>query len=35
MAWYIRGEYVENCNCDVLCPCITWSLPGGRPTATR
>jgi len=28
MSWSIRGEYFENCNCDVLCPCITWSLAG-------
>jgi hypothetical protein len=24
MAWHIEGRYVENCNCDVICPC-TWS----------
>lgn len=24
MAWSIEGHYVENCNCDVVCPC-TWS----------
>jgi hypothetical protein len=24
MAWHISGRYVENCNCDVICPC-TWS----------
>ncbi|PKB73034.1 MAG: hypothetical protein BZY75_03900 [SAR202 cluster bacterium Io17-Chloro-G7] len=23
--WYLRGEYFENCNCEVLCPCL---LPG-------
>ncbi len=23
--WHIRGEYFENCNCEVLCPCL---LPG-------
>jgi hypothetical protein len=23
-AWHIQGRYVENCNCDVICPC-TWS----------
>ena len=23
--WHIRGEYVEDCNCAVLCPC---SIPG-------
>jgi hypothetical protein len=21
-AWQIRGEYFENCNCDVVCPCL-------------
>ncbi|MEE8518929.1 MAG: DUF1326 domain-containing protein [Dehalococcoidia bacterium] len=21
--WKMRGEYIENCNCDVLCPCTT------------
>ena len=20
--WHLRGDYFENCNCDVLCPCI-------------
>jgi hypothetical protein len=20
--WALRGEYMENCNCDYLCPCI-------------
>jgi hypothetical protein len=20
--WYIRGEYLETCNCDVACPCL-------------
>ena len=24
MAWKIEGRYVENCSCDVICPC-TWS----------
>jgi hypothetical protein len=24
MAWSIEGSYIENCNCDVVCPC-TWS----------
>lgn len=28
MAWHISGEYFENCNCDILCPCITSSLQG-------
>jgi hypothetical protein len=21
-AWQLRGEYLENCNCDVVCPCL-------------
>ena len=21
-AWRVRGEYFENCNCDVVCPCL-------------
>ena len=20
--WRIAGEYLENCNCEVLCPCL-------------
>ena len=24
MAFELEGTYVENCNCDVICPC-TWS----------
>ena len=24
MAWQLQGFYVENCNCDAICPC-TWS----------
>jgi hypothetical protein len=28
MTWQLRGEYLENCNCDILCPCITSSLQG-------
>jgi len=28
MAWQLTGEYLENCNCDILCPCITSSLQG-------
>jgi hypothetical protein len=22
MAWSLRGRYFENCNCDVVCPCV-------------
>jgi len=29
--WHIDGEYMETCNCDFLCPCITSNL-SARPT---
>jgi len=29
--WKISGEYMETCNCDFLCPCITSNLTA-RPT---
>jgi hypothetical protein len=29
--WYLNGEYFENCNCDVVCPCEI--SPGGFLTA--
>jgi hypothetical protein len=29
--WQIRGEYMETCNCTLLCPCI-WSNLAARPT---
>lgn len=22
MDWNLRGEYVENCNCELMCPCL-------------
>ena len=36
-AWRVSGEYLENCNCEVLCPCIVGprNARGGaaaRPT---
>jgi len=21
MAWHLEGTYIENCNCDIVCPC--------------
>jgi hypothetical protein len=30
-SWQISGEYMETCNCTLLCPCITSNL-AGRPT---
>lgn len=29
--WRLDGEYMETCNCDFLCPCITSNLTG-QPT---
>jgi hypothetical protein len=29
--WSIRGEYMESCNCDYLCPCI-YTNPQGAAT---
>lgn len=26
MSWKIEGDYMETCNCDFLCPCITSNL---------
>ncbi|MFN8187689.1 MAG: DUF1326 domain-containing protein [Gaiellales bacterium] len=26
MSWQLKGEYFENCSCDVLCPCIASAL---------
>lgn len=31
MAWQISGDYMETCNCALLCPCIVTNLQG-RPT---
>lgn len=30
-SWHIEGQYMETCNCDFLCPCITSNL-AARPT---
>ena len=29
--WTMRGEYMESCNCDYLCPCI-YTNPQGPAT---
>lgn len=29
--WHIEGQYMETCNCEFLCPCITSNLTA-RPT---
>src|SRR2546429_98439 len=32
--WRIAGDYFENCNCDVVCPCLFSTAPQltSRPT---
>jgi hypothetical protein len=30
-SWSIKGQYMETCNCTLLCPCI-WSNLTARPT---
>jgi hypothetical protein len=30
--WSLRGEYMESCNCDYLCPCI-YTNPQGPATS--
>ncbi|MDH3314982.1 MAG: DUF1326 domain-containing protein [Gammaproteobacteria bacterium] len=30
-SWHIKGQYMETCNCDFLCPCIGSNLTA-RPT---
>jgi hypothetical protein len=34
MAFQLEGTYVENCNCDVICPC-TWSSLSRAATHDR
>jgi hypothetical protein len=29
--WTVRGEYMESCNCDYLCPCV-YTNPQGKVT---
>jgi hypothetical protein len=26
MAWRLEGTYIENCNCDIVCPCATTAF---------
>src|SRR5215471_11292968 len=32
--WRLSGDYFENCNCDVVCPCLVSAQPplAARPT---
>lgn len=34
MAWNIEGTYFENCNCDVICPCISSPAMGPADNET-
>jgi hypothetical protein len=34
-AWNLTGDYFENCNCDVLCPCEISSQPLLHATPTQ
>jgi hypothetical protein len=34
-AWKIKGEYFENCNCDVVCPCLFSPLAPMTSTPTQ
>lgn len=33
--WRIQGEYLENCNCDVVCPCLFSPLAPMTSTPTQ
>jgi hypothetical protein len=26
MAWRLEGTYIENCNCDIVCPCVASAV---------
>ena len=30
--WSLKGDYFENCNCEILCPCV---IPGSSGTPTE
>ena len=34
MAWRLEGTYIENCNCDVVCPCAASAF-AAPPTRER
>ena len=27
-SWHLKGDYFENCNCEILCPCVLPVSPG-------
>src|SRR5438132_11609702 len=33
--WRIKGDYFENCNCDVVCPCLFSPLAPFASTPTQ
>ena len=32
MAWNLKGNYVETCSCELMCPCNLSFDPGPRTT---
>jgi hypothetical protein len=30
--WQLSGDYFENCNCSVVCPCLVSKAAGGAAT---
>jgi hypothetical protein len=34
-SWHLKGEYFENCNCDIVCPCLFSSLQPMTSTPTQ
>jgi hypothetical protein len=34
-SWRIKGDYFENCNCDVVCPCLFSTKPPMTSTPTE
>ncbi|MDR1292328.1 MAG: DUF1326 domain-containing protein [Clostridiales Family XIII bacterium] len=33
--WRIEGEYIETCNCNVVCPCLVNSIGNNKVPPTR
>jgi hypothetical protein len=33
--WHIKGDYFENCNCDVVCPCLFSPIAPMTSTPTQ
>ena len=33
--WQISGDYFENCNCEVVCPCVFSTKPFAQEKPTQ